>query len=126
MKRFAIQYLILIATTVVVCVIAKTGYITLSILTMVVYATVLIWSSYRDQAERNLFNSLTYHHVKELIEDNQRLGEALIVVTAGTPWVSASLKTEQGEAYVIDLPGQDHLILYRLAKEEEGKGSKEG
>lgn len=126
MKRLSIQYLVLVAATVAACLIARAGYITLAILAMAVYATVMIWSSYRDQVERRLFDAVAHHHIKDLVKDNQRLGEALIVVTEGTPWVSASLKTEQGEAYAIDLPGQDHLILYRLAKEEEGEGSKEG
>ena len=109
MKRFTIQYLILIAATAVACVIAKTGYTTVALLTMAVYATILVWSSYMREADRSLFDAVTHYHIKELVKDNQRLGEALITVTEETP----SLKTRQWEVYTIDLPNQDRLVLYR-------------
>ena len=119
MKRFIVQYVVLIAATVAACIIARAGYITLAILVMAVYATVLIWYSYRDQVERYLFNSLTYHHVKELIEDNQRLAEALIALKKTSPCI----ETRGGKVYAIDLPDQKRLILYRPTAEE---GEREG
>ena len=115
MKRFIVQYVVLIAATVAACIIARAGYITLAILVMAVYATVMIWSSYRDQAERNLFDSLTYRHVKELIEDNQRLAEALIALKKTSPF----LETRGEKVYAIDLPDQKRLILYRHIAEED-------
>lgn len=121
MKRLFVGYLFLIAATVAACITVRAGYAILAILVMAVYATILIWSSYRDQVKRHLFDAVTYHHIKGLVKDNQRLGEALIVVTADTPWMSASLKTEQGEVYTIDLPNQDRLVLYRRTTEEDEK-----
>ena len=117
MKRLSIQYLVLVAATVAACLIARAGYITLAILAMAVYATVMIWSSYRDQVERRLFDAVAHHHIKDLVKDNQRLGEALIAVTEETP----SLKTRQWEAYTIDLPNQDQLVLYRCTTDEDEK-----
>ena len=109
MKRFIVQYVVLIAATVAACLIGRAGHLALALLVMAVYTTVLIWSSYKYQAERGLFDAVIYHQVKDLIKDNQRLAEALIVVTKATP----RLKTTQGEVYAINLPGQDHLVLYR-------------
>ena len=115
MKRFTIQYLILIAVTVAACIIARAGYTTLAILAVAVCATILLWSSYTREAERDLFDVVVYHHVKDLVKDNRRLAEALIVVTEATP----RLKTTQGEIYTIDLPNQDKLVLYRRTAEED-------
>lgn len=119
MKRFIVQYVVLIAATVAACIIARAGYITLALLSMAVYATVLIWSSYKDQVKRDLFDAVAYHHIKELIKDNQRLAEALIVLKKASP----CLETRGGEVYAIDLPNQDRIILYRhTAKEDEQEG----
>lgn len=119
MKRLSVQYLILIAATVAACLIGRAGHLALALLVMAVYAAILIWSSCKYQAERGLFDAVIYHQVKDLIKDNQRLAEALIVVTKATP----RLKTTQGEVYTIDLPNQDKLVLYRRTAEE---GEREG
>lgn len=117
MKRLFVGYLFLIAATVVAYLIARAGHLALALLVMAVYAAILVWSSYMREAERDLFDAVVYHHVKDLIKDNQRLGEALIAVTEETP----SLKTRQWEVYTIDLPNQDQLVLYRCTTEEDEK-----
>ncbi len=109
MKRLFVGYLFLIAATVVAYLTARAGHLALALLPLVSYAATLVWILYKDQVKRRLFDAVTYCHVKELIKDNQRLAEALIVVTKATP----RLKTTQGEVYAIDLPNQDRLVLYR-------------
>ena len=115
MKRLSVQHLVLVAATVAAYLIGRAGHLALALLVMAVYTTVLIWSSYKYQAERGLFDAVIYHQVKDLIKDNRRLAEALIVVTEATP----RLKTTQGEIYTIDLPNQDKLVLYRRTAEED-------
>ena len=115
MKRLFVGYLFLIAATVVAYLTARAGHLALALLPLVSYAATLVWILYKDQVKRRLFDAVTYCHVKELIKDNQRLAEALIVITEATP----RLKTERGEVYAIDLPDQDKLVLYRRTAEED-------
>ena len=109
MKRLFVGYLFLIAATVAAYLAARAGHLTLALLPLMSYAATLIWLLYKNQIDRDLFDAVVYYHVKELIDDNQRLSEALIVITEATP----RLKTERGEVYAIDLPNQDRLVLYR-------------
>ena len=104
-----VGYLFLIAATVAAYLAARAGHLALALLPLMSYAATLIWLLYKNQIDRDLFDAVVYYHVKELIDDNQRLAEALIVITEATP----RLKTERGEVYAIDLPNQDRLVLYR-------------
>lgn len=119
MKRLFVGYLFLIAATVAAYLAARAGHLALALLPLMSYAATLIWLLYKNQIDRDLFDAVVYHRVKDLIKDNQRLAEALISVTEATP----SVVLRQGEVYGIDLPNQDRIILYRpTAKEEERKG----
>ncbi len=123
MKRLFVGYLFLIAATVAAYLAARAGHLALALLPLMSYAATLIWLLYKNQIDRDLFDAVVYHRVKDLIKDNQRLAEALIVVAEETQGVSAFLETRGGEVYAIDLPNQDRIILYRpTAKEEERKG----